>query len=230
MVRINRVHAGGGDGGQTSLVDGSRVSKSHPRLQVVGDLDELNSLLGMLLMESRRIPSEHADGGARRSVSEVQVVMERSLLRLQNELFDIGAELACPIDNVPAGIILLDDSCSDMLLYEMDAFLSELTPLESFLLPGGSATVSTLHLVRTVTRRLERNISSLKHAEGEDSVRPFVAVYINRLSDWLFIAARWIAHRLGEDELLWTPIGERSPADSVSELVSRQHMRHGSGQ
>lgn len=230
MVRINRVHTGGGDGGQTSLVDGSRVSKSHPRLQVVGDLDELNSLLGMLLMESRRIPSEHADGGARRSVSEVQVVLERSLLRLQNELFDIGAELACPIDNVPAGIVLLDEACSDMLLYEMDTFLSELSPLESFLLPGGSATVSTIHLVRTVTRRLERNISSLKQSEGEDSVRPFVAVYINRLSDWLFVAARWIAHRLGEDEFLWTPVGERNTADSISELVSRQRARHGSDQ
>ena len=160
----------------------------------------------------------------------MQVVLERSLLRLQNELFDIGAELACPIDNVPAGIVLLNEACSDMLLYEMGTFLSELSPLESFLLPGGSATVSTIHLVRTVTRRLERNISSLKQSEGEDSVRPFVAVYINRLSDWLFVAARWIAHRLGEDEFLWTPVGERNTADSISELVSRQRARHGSDQ
>ena len=121
MVRITRVYTGTGDEGETSLVDGSRVLKTHPRLQVVGTLDELNSILGMVLMEVNRMPTKHSDGGQRKNVQEVQNISLLGIKRIQQELFDIGAELACPIDNVPKGIQLLDQEVGDLLLSEMDS-------------------------------------------------------------------------------------------------------------
>jgi len=225
MVRINRVHTGTGDEGYTSLVDGSRVPKFHPRLEVVGTLDELNSIFGIVLMESNRIPEKHSDGGERKSVFEVQQIITRGIKRIQQELFDLGAELACPIDNIPEGIVLLQQEVSDMLLSEMDSMQTELKPLESFILPGGSAPIANLHIARTVVRRTERQIIKLIHDEGEDSVRPFVKEYFNRLSDWLFILARWVSIRLGEDEFLWIPTVKRSGEKSISETIENQQSR-----
>ena len=146
MVRINRVHTGTGDEGYTSLVDGTRVPKFHPRLEVVGTLDELNSIFGIVLMESNRIPEKHFDGGERKNVIEVQQIISRGVKRIQQELFDLGAELACPADNIPEGIVLLQQEVSDMLLSEMDSMQTELKPLESFILPGGSAPIANLHI------------------------------------------------------------------------------------
>ena len=120
MVRIDRVYTGTGDEGKTSLVDGSRVSKTHPRLKVVGTLDELNSIFGIILMESNRIPSFHSDGGERKNVKEVQNIISKGIKRVQQELFDLGAELACPIDKIPSGIVLLNQEVSAQYQYSYD--------------------------------------------------------------------------------------------------------------
>ncbi|MAT48712.1 MAG: ATP:cob(I)alamin adenosyltransferase [Euryarchaeota archaeon] len=225
MVRINRVYTGTGDKGETSLVDGSRVSKDHPRLQVVGTLDELNSILGMVLMEINRMPTKHSDGGLRKNVLEIQHISSFGLKRIQQELFDIGAELACPIDNVPKGIQLLDQDVGDLLLSEMDSMQNELEPLESFILPGGVAPIATLHLARTVVRRAERHLIQLINQEGEQSVRSFVKEYFNRLSDWLFVFARWVSKRLDEQEFLWVPIDKRIKTNSISKIIEEQQSR-----
>jgi Uncharacterized conserved protein len=112
-----------------------------------------------------------------------------------------------------------------MLLSEMDSMQTELKPLESFILPGGSAPIANLHIARTVVRRTERQIIKLIHDEGEDSVRPFVKEYFNRLSDWLFILARWVSIRLDEDEFLWIPTVKRSDEKSISETIENQQSR-----
>ncbi|MBJ24258.1 MAG: ATP:cob(I)alamin adenosyltransferase [Euryarchaeota archaeon] len=226
MVRIDRVYTGTGDEGKTSLVDGTRVSKIHPRLQVVGTLDELNSIFGVILMESNRIPSIHLDGGERKNVKEVQHIVSKGVKRIQQELFDLGAELACPIDNIPEGIVLLQQEVSDMLLIEMDSMQKELKPLNSFILPGGVAPIANLHVARTVVRRAERNLVELVKIEGEKSVRTFVKEYFNRLSDWLFIFARWISNRLDEEEFYWTPVERREHLGSISEIIQTQQSRY----
>ena len=225
MVRITRVYTGTGDEGETSLVDGSRVLKTHPRLQVVGTLDELNSILGMVLMEVNRMPTKHSDGGQRKNVQEIQNISSLGIKRIQQELFDIGAELACPIDNVPKGIQLLDQEVGDLLLSEMDSMQNELEPLESFILPGGVAPIANLHLARTVVRRAERHLIQLINQEGEKSVRTFVREYFNRLSDWLFIFARWVSKRLDEEEFLWIPIDKRARSNSISKILEEQQSR-----
>ena len=225
MVRIDRVYTGTGDEGKTSLVDGTRVSKTHPRLKVVGALDELNSIFGVVLMESNRIPSTHLDGGERKNVKEVQHIVSKGIKRIQQELFDLGAELACPTDNIPEGIVLLKQEVSEMLLIEMDTMQKELTALNSFILPGGVAPIANLHIARTVVRRAERNLVDLIKIEGENSVRTFVKEYFNRLSDWLFVFARWISNRLGEEEFLWTPVESREKTTSISEIIETQQSR-----
>ncbi len=226
MVRINRVYTGSGDGGQTSLVDGSRVSKAHLRLQLVGTLDELNSFVGVAVMEAARIPITHSDGGERKNVQEVQQVVIRGMQRIQQELFDLGAELACPTDKIPEGIVLLDQKVSDKLLTEMDTMQKELTPLKSFILPGGVAPIANLHVVRSVVRRAERLLVQLIEEEGKTSVRQFIQEYFNRLSDWLFIMSRWISVRLGEDENLWIPVEKRGTLNTITETIERQQSRN----
>ena len=142
MVRINRVYTGGGDEGETSLVDGSRVSKAGKRLEVVGTIDELNSILGVISMEASRLPEKHDDGGLRTTVRQVREVTVKVVGRLQHELFDLGAELSCPVDNIPDGIVMLSENDSTRLVDEMDAWLEELEPLTSFILPAGEDPVA----------------------------------------------------------------------------------------
>ena len=226
MVRIDRVYTGTGDEGKTSLVDGTRVSKIHPRLQVVGTLDELNSIFGVILMESNRIPSIHLDGGERKNVKEVQHIVSKGVKRIQQELFDLGAELACPTNKIPKGIVLLQQKASDTLLQEMDTMQKELKPLESFILPGGVAPIANLHVARSVVRRAERLLIQLITEEGKDSVRFFIQEYFNRLSDWLFILARWISIRLNEKENLWIPVEKRETFIPISELIEHQQSRY----
>ncbi len=204
MVRINRVHTGGGDGGTTSLVDGSRVEKSDSRIDIVGTCDELNSWMGIIVMEANRLDEIAHDGGSKPTVRRVRSVVCAAVARLQHELFDLGAELACPLDKIPEYITLIDEECSDRLLSEMDAWNESLSELTSFILPAGSPVVAVTNLTRTVCRKLERRMVALSNG-----VRPLSLQYINRLSDWLFILARWVSMRLGEDETLWQPIGER---------------------
>jgi len=225
MVRINRVYTGTGDEGKTSLVDGSRVPKDHPRLQVVGTLDELNSILGIVLMEINRMPTKHSDGGERKNVKEVQYISSSGVKRIQQELFDIGAELACPVENIPEGIELLEQEVSDLLLLEMDSMQKELDPLESFILPGGVAPIANLHLARTVVRRAERHLIQLINEEGDKSVREFIKEYFNRLSDWLFVFSRWISKRLDEEEFLWIPVKKRDKNTSISKIIEEQQSR-----
>ena len=204
MVRITKVHTGGGDSGETSLVDGSRVPKSDARIEVVGTCDEVNALLGLILMESNRLSDTHSDGGNRVTTRRVKVVCNSAIGRLQSELFDLGAELACPPDQIPEYMQLIDQEDSDRLCEEMDAWNEELQPLESFILPSGSGPISAMHLARTVIRRLERSMVAMK-----DGMRPISLQYVNRLSDWVFILTRWVSFRLGEDESLWIPKGKR---------------------
>ncbi len=220
MVKINRVYTGGGDGGESSLVDGSRRSKADLRFDVVGACDEVNSWLGNVLMELNRLP-EHDDGGERTPVHRVRTVACEALSRLQNELFDLGAELACPPENLPAYMTLISEAQTDVLVEEMDAWLVDLPELTSFILPTGSPPVACMHVARTVARRLERSVVQLGETEGEGAVRPTVLVYINRLSDWLFVLGRWVSHVLNEEETLWVPLGKRPAERGVAHRVAQ---------
>lgn len=201
MVRINRVHTGTGDGGETSLLDGKKVGKESPRVGLFGTIDELNSQIGAVRMEFGRMPGItrfHNPGDA-----------EDALVRVQQELFDIGGECACTPGKLPKQMALIGIDECDRLVVEMDRWLEELDPLESFILPTGTAPVAFLHVARTVARRAEREACLLRSLEGDESVRREVICYLNRISDWLFVLARWIAKNTGEEESLWTPLGKR---------------------
>tara|TARA_B100001996_G_scaffold379944_1_gene366514 strand:+ start:7520 stop:8218 length:699 start_codon:yes stop_codon:yes gene_type:complete len=223
MVRIDRVHTGGGDSGESSLVDGSRRSKSDARFSVVGDCDELNSLLGVARMECARVPMRHRDGGDRKGAGRVHFICDSALSRVQHELFDLGAELACPPQNLPEYMALINEDQSEVLVSDMDAWLSQTEPLTSFILPAGGPPQAMLHHARTVARRLERNIVALRDIEGEGSVRPLALTYVNRLSDWLFVLSRWITAVLGEEEMLWLPLGKRGKEDGIADSIHRQN-------
>jgi len=209
MVRITRVHTGGGDAGETSLLSGARVAKDHPRLALYGTIDELNSLLGVIRAEVARIPDTHRDGGTRATVVKVQAHVERLLSHLQQELFDVGGECACPPADLPEMMAVISMEAADRLVAEMDVWTDELPALSSFILPAGNPAVAQIHVARCVARRAERAAIAVRTAEGDDAVRDVVLAYLNRLSDWLFVLARWITLTLGEDEVLWVPLGKR---------------------
>tara|TARA_B100000029_G_scaffold361808_1_gene354798 strand:+ start:3391 stop:4032 length:642 start_codon:yes stop_codon:yes gene_type:complete len=213
MVRINKVHTGVGDKGHTTHLDGTRVSKSDQRLCVVGSIDELNSIIGIIQMELQRIPTTTLDGGPRATVLKVQSQVSKKLALIQQELFDFGGECSAHPNKIPEGMVILPDSVCERLLDEMNEWLEDLQPISSFILPTGNPVVANLHLARTVTRRVERNLASLRDQDGDDSVRLFSMCYINRLSDWLFVLSRWITTVLGEEETLWIPLSERENAD-----------------
>ena len=202
MVRITRVHTGTGDGGETSLLDGKKVGKESPRVELYGTIDELNSQIGVVRMEFGRMPGVtrfHRPGEA-----------DEALYRVQQELFDLGGECACSPGKLPGQMVLVGMNECDRLIEEMDDWIKELEPLKSFILPMGSAPVAFLHVARTVARRAEREAWHLRSVEGEGSVRDEVICYLNRISDWLFVMGRWIAKNTGEEEVLWTPLGKRN--------------------
>ena len=201
MVRINRVHTGSGDGGNTFLLDGKKVGKESPRVGLFGTIDELNSQVGVVRMEFGRMP------GITRFHRPDEA--DDALMRVQQELFDLGGECACTPGELPEQMALVGMEQCDRLVDEMDHWIEELVPLESFILPMGSAPVAFLHVARTVARRAEREACGLREAEGDGSVRDEVICYLNRISDWLFVLARWIAKNTGESETLWTPLGKR---------------------
>ena len=209
MVRITKVHTGGGDGGMTSLASGERVPKNHPRIDLVGTIDELNSVVGMVRSELNRLEARHHDGGLRATVRRSRNVAKPKLALLQQELFDVGGECAFLPGTVPDYVVIIGEDQADRLCTEMDAWNADLPALESFILPMGSPLVTTMHLARTVTRRAERCAMHLRETEGEEAVRDLVLAYLNRLSDWFFVLGRWITAVLGEDEVLWKPLGER---------------------
>lgn len=185
MVRLNKIYTRTGDGGETGLADGSRIAKDHPRAQAVGDVDEANSAIGAAL---RHV----TDTGA-----------QAMLAAIQNELFDLGADLATPgEDFAPTDMTLrITQSQIDRLEAEIDAMNADLEPLRSFILPGGGGGSAELHLARAIARRAERSAVT---AAAEVSLNPRALVYLNRLSDHLFVMARWLARTEGGD-ILWQP-------------------------
>jgi len=210
MVRITKVHTGKGDGGQTDLASGERVSKADVRVNFYGTIDELNAVIGLVRAELERVDTHHEDGGARATVRTVKRAVIPKLSLIQQELFDVGGECAFLPNQVPESMAIIGQEQADRLCAEMDAWTENLEPLESFILPTGSPLIATMHLARTITRRTERCAMQLREQEGDDAVRDIVVAYLNRLSDWLFVAIRWIAMILGEDETLWVPLGKRN--------------------
>jgi cob(I)alamin adenosyltransferase len=185
-VRLTKIYTRAGDGGETSLGDGSRVSKLDCRIASFGTVDELNSLIGVAV------------------AGDVPEAFRPVLARVQNELFDVGADLSVPwgiADRLRIGQPAVDD-----LERDCDRFNAELPELRSFILPGGTETSARLHVARTVCRRAEREVI----AAGEEvELNPLVLVYLNRLSDLLFILARAANAAAARDEPLWRPGGER---------------------
>jgi cob(I)alamin adenosyltransferase len=179
---LTRIYTRGGDTGETSLGDGSRTSKLDPRLAAFGTVDELNAALGVALA-----------GGV---PDEIRSVLER----LQNELFDVGADLSVPAQ--VDGRLRVDQSMVDRLERDCDRFNAELPELKSFVLPGGTAAAAALHVARTVCRRAERE--ALQAGQAHE-LGALVAVYLNRLSDLLFILARTANALAAHDEPLWKP-------------------------
>ncbi len=185
-VRLTRIYTRGGDAGETSLGDGSRVSKLDSRIAAFGTTDELNSVLGVVLAGD--CPAE----------------LRETLGRIQNELFDVGADLSVPFS--VEGRLRVEQGLIDRLEELCDAFNAPLPELKSFVLPGGTAAAAGLHVARTVCRRAERETLV---AAGAHDVNPLVAVYLNRLSDLLFILARAANALAGADEPLWKPGASR---------------------
>jgi cob(I)alamin adenosyltransferase len=179
-VRLTRIYTRGGDAGETSLGDGSRVSKLDCRIGAFGTVDELNSAIGVVL------------------AGDVPEQMREPLAQVQNDLFDVGADLS-----VPWGVtdrLRVEQPRIDQLEALCDAFNADLPELRSFVLPGGTETAARLHVARTICRRAEREVLL---GAREVELNPLVLVYLNRLSDLLFILAR--AANVGRDEPLWKP-------------------------
>jgi cob(I)alamin adenosyltransferase len=185
-VRLTRIYTRGGDGGETSLGDGSRVSKLDCRIGAFGTVDELNSALGVVL------------------AGDVPAELRPPLERVQNELFDVGADLS-----VPWGVtdrLRVEQEMIDALEQLCDRFNADLPELRSFVLPGGSETAARLHVARTLCRRAERDALE---ASQELELNPLVLRYLNRLSDLLFILARAANAIAGRGEPLWKPGSSR---------------------
>ena len=178
-IRIDRVVTRGGDGGQTSLGDGTRVRKDCPRIEAMGDVDEANALIGMV-----------------RSCSGE---FDAMLARVQNDLFDLGADLCVP--NEEGGRLRLTNVPVKRLEDEVAAMNAGLPPLTSFILPGGSEAAALAHLARTVVRRAERAVVRLA---DEEAVNDAIIRYLNRLSDHLFVLAR-VLNDNGRGDVLWQP-------------------------
>tara|TARA_B100001996_G_scaffold89875_1_gene66677 strand:+ start:1420 stop:2025 length:606 start_codon:yes stop_codon:yes gene_type:complete len=196
MVKITKVYTRTGDTGQTGLVGGKRLPKDHPRIESYGSVDELNSVIGLAL-------SFLAKKGASKRREKLGLILEA----IQQKLFDIGSELATLPGDEYEGQITLQAENVVWLEEIIDAMNEELQPLKSFILPGGTSLNAFLHQARTVCRRAERDILKLNQI---DLVNPEIIKYINRLSDFLFVAGRWVTETLGETETLWQP-GKSSP-------------------
>lgn len=185
MVYLSRIYTKTGDGGDTGLGDGSRVAKDHPRVAAYGSVDELNAILGLL-------------------VSQFPQAGESALVRsIQNDLFDVGADLCLPQtpEEKPGAHLRVRAEQAERLEQAIDRLNAELAPLTSFILPGGQRAAAWCHLARTVCRRAEREVITLAHGE---TINPQVIVYLNRLSDLLFVLGR-VYNNNGRDDILWRP-------------------------
>jgi len=203
MVYINKVYTRFGDQGDTMLASGDTVGKDSPRVASYGEVDELNATIGLLRIEVAR-----AQGSAVGDQSAFLAGLDQSLARIQQELFDLGAELAEPGATTGKARLCVDDADVTRLEVELDALNDPLPPLKSFILPGGGPVGATAHLARTVCRRAERQTVSLSRNEP---VRGEAIRYLNRLSDLLFVVARAAAQRLGHDEVLWDQRRKSTP-------------------
>ncbi len=188
MVVLNRIYTRTGDDGSTALGSGERRAKYDLRVAAYGTVDEVNATIGMARLQAAGIPE-----------------LDAILLRIQNDLFDVGADLCMPDKGKGPGGARLDvtEAQVEWLERQIDRLNAELAPLRSFVLPGGTAAAAYLHLARTVCRRAERLIAELKDRPGE-SVTPTVLKYVNRLSDFLFVAARF-SNEKGAADVLWVP-------------------------
>lgn len=192
MVKLNKIYTRTGDDGSTGLVDGSRLSKAHLRVQAYGDVDETNAVIGLV-----RLHLENLN-------------LDRMLMRVQNDLFDLGADLATPLPApgeadseyalrmVPEQVTRLEQ--------ELDSLNADLEPLNSFVLPGGSPPAAYLHQARTVCRRAERIVVALA---DQTDINPHALTYLNRLSDFLFVAGRWCNDQ-GASDVKWVPGANRT--------------------
>lgn len=188
MVVLNKIYTKTGDDGTTGLGNGERRKKYDLRVESYGTVDETNSCIGMARLHTRDMPE-----------------VDAALARIQNDLFDLGADLATPDDGKPLEYepLRITQGQVERIESEIDELNSKLEPLRSFVLPGGSALAANLHLARTVARRAERLIVELSHNENENVSRA-AALYMNRISDYLFVAAR-AANDDGKADVLWVP-------------------------
>ncbi len=189
MVQLTRIYTRGGDAGETSLGSGERVAKYDDRVAAYGTVDEANAVIGIARLHTADIPD-----------------IDAMLARIQNDLFDLGADLCTPQDDArsaskPEGALRVVAAQVERLETEIDAINENLAPLNSFILPGGTAAASYLHLARTITRRAERLMVELAAAKP---LNPAALQYINRLSDHLFVLARHL-NKGGSADILWVP-------------------------
>ena len=191
MVRLTRIYTKTGDKGTTALGTGKRVAKHDQRVEAFGTVDETNATIGLVRLHT----ANHIDADA-------------MLARVQNDLFDLGADLCAPVDGTPSATrerLRIADAQVERLEQEIDRMNAELAPLNSFVLPGGSPASAHLHLARTVARRAERHMTRLAETS---SVSETAIRYINRLSDHLFVMARWLNDK-GAADVLWKPGANR---------------------
>lgn len=192
MPKLDQIMTRGGDKGQTSLVDGSRVTKSSPRVNTYGTVDELNSVFGLVRCE--QLP----DG------------LNEKVLQIQNLLFDLGCELATPAEStMGAALPKMHQAQVETLEQWLEEARQQLEPAENFVLPGGTRAAAIFHLARTVTRRCERQMVVLMENEP---INPCCLGFVNRLSDLCFVWAR-LSNNQGRDDIFWQPAGSRRPAD-----------------
>ena len=192
MVRLNKIYTRTGDDGTTGLGSGERRRKDDLRVETYGTIDETKAAIGLARLSTQD--------------SEAFAALDKMLARIQNDLFDLGADLSTPVkpgEAKDANALKIDAHQVERLEAEIDALNADLAPLKSFVLPGGTAAAANLHLARTVCRRAERLMVALSRVEGE-VVDPVGARYVNRLSDFLFVASRH-ANADGAGDVLWVP-------------------------
>ncbi|MFO1032663.1 MAG: cob(I)yrinic acid a,c-diamide adenosyltransferase [Hyphomicrobiales bacterium] len=191
MVLLSKIYTRGGDKGETSLGDGTRVPKFDGRIEAYGTVDETNAVFGLVRLHTR---------------SPELAELDAILGRIQNELFDLGADLCLPDRGTPLAYepLRITAAQHEHLERDIDGLNAGLQPLRSFVLPGGHAAAVYLHQARTVSRRAERLMVALARTPGE-SVSADCLTYINRLSDFLFVASRWVNVRMGLGDSLWVP-------------------------
>ena len=189
-MRITKVYKRTGDSGETALVGGTRVPKNHQRINAYGTVDELNAILGIIVAHARLSNN-----------SKLTDSVEQPLLRIQNHLFNVGADLATLPEHRWAGMIRVGNKDVDWLEQEIDRLNEDLEPLKEFILPGGGIVSTFCHQARTVCRRAERESMFLLEPAEKDLG---VLTYLNRLSDYLFVLGRWVAKACQESETYWS--------------------------